>query len=529
MSGWSRLSFAIAFSCASLFAIAAGNATTVPPLATLIEGGNGGLLRVVKADGANVAVTYQQGSTYSRRTSTDGGATFGPPTDVTSEVQNRYLGDSLAEVVQGQTIYQVYRAHDETYVFRRSEDGGVTFSDPETVTQNSADSAPQLVASGEDVYIAYQEAGTVSSYEGPVFIRGSLDRGETWSEAVVMPGNAGSFALALSPSGAVVVNIQSVASSVFFAYPDGVVNDHPTVTTIVANNYISAPTGGGLRASWLRAGVNDEFAATWTWTNNNLDTAVMIAVSSDAGLTWHAYVLNDMNSATQNRSDLGDIAPAADGSWFALWTEAEGNAPPTIYLAQTSPDGQTIGSRQTVHGTHDGTQDGPWIRAVSRGNAVNVVWTEDENFSDPALVQFTSIKGGQQPIDPPIIRKLDDQHAGAFVEFEAACPLAHICSGPDSNAQKQLFISISSTFGPTLLSFAPLFLTGDGNCDGETGLDDMLSLLRAKSGAGSLPCPAAADTNCDHATNADDALPYLYAVLDMTPPAHANDCPIVGT
>jgi hypothetical protein len=469
------------------------------------------------------------GHAYSRRTSTDGGATFGPPADVTSEVENRYLGDSLAEVVQGQTIDQVYRAHDETYVFRRSDDGGITFTDPETVTQNSADSGPELVATGDHVYVIYQEAGSTSSDSGPVFIQGSLDRGETWTDPVLIHDNAAAFDLAVSSSGGVVASLAETSSYVFVAYPDGVVNNHPVVTTIDGNQYVVGASGIYLRSSWLKAGVNDEFAAIWKWTNQNDDTAVIMLVSSDAGLSWHAHILNDMNSATQNRSYQGDIAPAADGSWFTLWTEVTGTTAPTIYFAQTSSDGQSISSRQTVHLTHNGTRDGPWIRAFPRGNAVNILWTEDENFSDPTLVQFTSIRGGHQPIDPPVIQKLDDQHAGAFVQFEDACPSGGICSGSEADAQPQLFVSVDSTSGPAFLSFAPLFLTGDGNCDGHTGLGDMLSLLSAQSGGNSIPCPAAADTNCDHATDVKDALVYLYAEFGLTPPGFPDSCPLVGT
>lgn len=136
-----------------------------------------------------VYVAWPEGS-KKVRVSTDGGATFGPTYTIAVPSWARVL-------FSGATVYaawyeQVERSKNvpENFevFFARSFDGGATFSPPANLSSNATQSRfPELAANGPNVYVAWQDdASTKTKIDrtADLFVRHSANEGAAFDPAV---------------------------------------------------------------------------------------------------------------------------------------------------------------------------------------------------------------------------------------------------------------------------------------------------------------------------------------------------------
>lgn len=115
--------------------------------------------------------------------SVDGGTSWGADTRLTIDA-NESVSPSVA--VSGITVHIVWQdtrdANDEIY-YKRSSDGGVTWSaDTRLTNTETASEIPCIAASGQRVFIAWEEETSgEGTYE--IYHRGSADGGSTWGAA----------------------------------------------------------------------------------------------------------------------------------------------------------------------------------------------------------------------------------------------------------------------------------------------------------------------------------------------------------
>jgi hypothetical protein len=110
------------------------------------------------------------------RKSTYGGASFGSMINLSEDLQGYSEQPSVA--VNGKNVFLVWRETSATpfsdeIFYRRSADGGATFSDSVNLSNTPGISAVTVVSnSGGDVYIAWTDSGLQSASNSETFLRG---------------------------------------------------------------------------------------------------------------------------------------------------------------------------------------------------------------------------------------------------------------------------------------------------------------------------------------------------------------------
>jgi hypothetical protein len=123
--------------------------------------------------------------------STDGGLTFTDPENISETTGN---SRSAQISVEGNNVYVVWL--DETpgnaeIFFARSTDGGLTFSEPENISENTRTSgSPQISSEGNNVYVVWIDASP-NLVQFDIFFATSSDGGLTFSEPENISENTG--------------------------------------------------------------------------------------------------------------------------------------------------------------------------------------------------------------------------------------------------------------------------------------------------------------------------------------------------
>lgn len=144
--------------------------------------------------------------------SLDRGATFPSPVNISNNPQG-LSGHSSRLAVVDQQVYVAWSGTDfgsfpppievvtDTY-FRKSADGGVTFSPKINLSNNKTSIQPDIGATSDGVYVSWLNTDNVTPRINDVILRASNDRGTTFSSAVNMSanGNVDSPGLVVSDS-----------------------------------------------------------------------------------------------------------------------------------------------------------------------------------------------------------------------------------------------------------------------------------------------------------------------------------------
>lgn len=155
---------------------------------------NGGFswLPKVAVSGNNVYVVWEDDTTGNDeilfRRSVDGGATFGSTINLSSD-----SGDSLSVglAVSGSNVYVVWvdsTGGNNEILFRMSTDGGITFGDITNISNNPGFSQlPRIAVFGTNLYVIWVD---VVSFKTEIFYRRSVDGGASFSDTENLSNNA---------------------------------------------------------------------------------------------------------------------------------------------------------------------------------------------------------------------------------------------------------------------------------------------------------------------------------------------------
>ena len=152
--------------------------------------------------GLNIYVVWQDytlgnSEIYFKR-SEDGGVTW----KTTKNLSNNTLGSyNQGIAVDGSSIYVVWEDYTPLYpdiYFKRSEDGGVTWKTTRNLSNTAAYSnTPAIAVDGLNVYLVWQD-NTPGNFE--IYFKKSVDGGVTWTTTKRLTNNAG---VSISPAIAV--------------------------------------------------------------------------------------------------------------------------------------------------------------------------------------------------------------------------------------------------------------------------------------------------------------------------------------
>ena len=154
----------------------------------------------ISSDGNNVYVVWSDNTTtdsnfdiFSSR-GTDGGLTFSDPENI-----NETTGSSTNPQISsdGNNVYVVWQDDTDTpgipdIFSARSTDGGLTFSDPENISETTGSSTnPQISVEGNNVYVVWSDNTTTTGISDIFFAR-STNGGMTFSDPENISKNTGS-------------------------------------------------------------------------------------------------------------------------------------------------------------------------------------------------------------------------------------------------------------------------------------------------------------------------------------------------
>ncbi len=274
--------------------------------------------------------------------STDGGSTFGAATDLSNDVG---YTQNIALAASGSNVYIVWQ--DQTpgnyHVFYRlSTDYGVDFSP--TVDLSNGPAGPptlSLTASGS-VYVAWTYG------PGGVFVRRSMDGGNTFGATYTIAAQAGSRVLFATDSSVYAVWTQQVPRyrnipshyDVFFAEST---NGGGTFSQGV--NLSNSPGPDSYRPRIDAVSGTSNVYVAWLEATSSSSYSLFISSSGNGGATFTSPQLKVSSSVYYTFGEYGDnggygqqylAAPTASSNVYLVWYQNVGGSNYEVYLARGS-------------------------------------------------------------------------------------------------------------------------------------------------------------------------------------------------
>ena len=329
----------------------------------------------VICEGNNVYVVWQDEILGSDEIffafSTDGGLTFSEPDNISETTEESFDPQISSE---GNNVYVVWSEelpdNDEIF-FAFSTDGGLTFSEPENISETATDSLePQISSEGNNVYVVWEE-DTPANPDFPIpeiFFAFSTDGGQTFSTPDNLSENAFE---SFNPQ------ISSEGNNVYVVWDD---NNAPGNIDI----FFVFSTDGGLTFSepenisenlgsssgpQISSEGNNVYVVWDGSTDGNND--IFFAFSTDGGLTF-----SEPENISENAGLSIDPQISSEGNnIYVVWTEFAPDFSSTEIFFSVSTDGGLTFSDPDNLSESAGNSFNPQIS--SEGNNVYVVWNDD--------------------------------------------------------------------------------------------------------------------------------------------------------
>jgi len=275
----------------------------------------------IAASGDNVHVVWMDSASGNPEifvaSSTDGGATFGAPVNVSNTTDGVSSSPQIALSAKG-TIHIVWQdtlPSNDIFV-ASSTDGGATFGDPVNVSNSGTSSAPSIALAEDNFYVVWQDIVI-----NDIFVASSTDGGATFGDPINISDNSG---LSLSP---VLATSQSDPSSVFVAWSD--TTDSGDVFDVFfaastdgganfkAKNVSENP---GISSS-AQITVNSAGSVFLSWADNSLGNSndEILLAGSDDGVTFGCAVNISNNPTSSGLPQLG--SSPSSGSLYVMWQD----------------------------------------------------------------------------------------------------------------------------------------------------------------------------------------------------------------
>lgn len=293
--------------------------------------------------------------------STDGGATWQTTVNLSNDPADSFHPQIA---VSGSHVYVIWTyfssdGTDSSIVFRRSNDNGETWGSKKKLADTGTTfvSSPLVAASGSNVYVVWDDLGSVSAGDDIMFRR-SIDGGTTW-----MPiKNLSDF------SGNPVNQQIAISGSNVYVIWGTIGND----VVLRRSTDEGATWKAKVRLSGADSAYSPRIAASGpnvyvTWTDLVSDD-VTLRRSTNYGGAW-ASAVNISNSA---KGAFPEIAASGSNVYVAWYDESTGNG--DVYFRRSANGGASWQSVKNLSNNAGGSS-GPRI-AISDSN-VYVVWHDD--------------------------------------------------------------------------------------------------------------------------------------------------------
>jgi hypothetical protein len=327
-----------------------------------------------------VAISSDVGATWSGPASVYSGATSDSAGDLDPRIVTDGNGSWRAVWTSSFDLDDLIGA-DADILTAESTDAGASWAIPQPLNANAAadkgpDQYPALATDGADNWVALWSsrsdlAGTIG-HDRDILAASSFDGGQSWTFPIALNGNAA-------------VDAQDDL------YPD------------------LATDGAG---TWV---------AVWQSSDTlgdtiSVDPDILVASSTDAGMTWSFPVALNTNAATDSGGDYQpSIATDGAGIWVVSWTsldELEGTVGPDtdIFVARSTDDGATwtpVVALNSNAATDTGGDFASQVVTDADGNWL-VVWESEDDLSgtigtDADILAARSSDGGASWTDPYVL------------------------------------------------------------------------------------------------------------------------------
>jgi len=323
---------------------------------------NGNFLHAVFED-------YRDGNDeiYYKR-SIDGGTNWEADLRLTNNTSNSIFPSLAVSGSQVHLVWQEYRDGNWEIYYKRSQDGGTTWSADTRLTNNTADSFnPSIAISNSQINVVWTDFR--DNYNGEIYYKRSTDSGMNWDTDTRLTNNP---ALSYYPS------ITATGSQVHVVWYDnrdgnneiyykrsqngGTTWETDTrLTNDTAISYSPSVAVNGLKVHIVWFDFRD---GNWE---------IYYKRSTDGGTIWNADTRLTNNSA---KSIYPSIAVSGSQVNVVWQDERDGNPNTEIYFKR-STDGGTIWDADTRLTNNNASSIYPSI-AVS-GSQINVVWSCDRD------------------------------------------------------------------------------------------------------------------------------------------------------
>ena len=300
--------------------------------------------------------------------STDGGATFSSPRNLSNSAGWSFGPRLLVDSQGGVNVVWVDPTPgNQDIFFTRSADGGLTFTTPQNLSNDPADSGnPQMAADSSGNISVVWENDDVTN--GVLFTH-STDWGATFSTPVNLATNpSGSFGpqIAVGADGSINVaweddfNFQSDISFSRSTDKGATFSTPKNVSSNAGNSFlaqIAVDTTGNIYVAWMD--------------NTPGNYAILLSRSADQGATF-----SSAKNLSNSPGDSGNpqIGVDANGGTYVIWQQ---NVPPAtnkdIFFSRSS-DGVNF-SAPTNLSNNAGNSINPWI-VVDTAGGINAGWTD---------------------------------------------------------------------------------------------------------------------------------------------------------
>jgi hypothetical protein len=295
--------------------------------------------------------------------STDGGATFGAPTNISDN-----SGDSSYPKISisGNNIYVIWSFtvtnKDYDVLFTKSADGGSTFSTPVNLSNNLGDSGlPQMTVSENNVYVTWENNG-LGNFE--VFVAKSNDNGNSFASPVNISKNA-------APSGA--PQIVGSGNNIYVVWMDRTPGNYDIF--VAKSNDAGSTFGTPVNVSntpkdsgypQITASGNNIYVV-WTETISSKNYDVFFAKSADGGSTFDTPI-----NVSNNEGPSGWALVTSSNNIYVTWEDkTSGNY--DILIAKSTDGGSTFDTPVNVSNTQE---ESAFKQMIATNGSVYLVWQD---------------------------------------------------------------------------------------------------------------------------------------------------------
>jgi len=319
--------------------------------------GNAQDQQIVK-EGSNVYVVWSEDGDVFFKKSTNNGQSFGSTINLSNDDHFSHLPQIA---VVGNNVYIVWDdvnnvggTDESQLLFKRSTNGGTSFSDVKKITDIVETFRPRIAASGDNVYIAFTD-GSEDNME-LAFTR-STNEGSSFSKVIGINNNN---------ENSVIGDIAAVGNNVYITWKD------ESNSGVSHAFFIRSSDGGKSFGSIKDFGPGDSPQLDTVssnvyvvWANGDGNIAFRASTNSGSSFGGAKILSNDGDSSNPQISSSGNAVRI-------VWES--GNPNSDVFFRASGNQGSSFGSTKNLS-NNDGDSNDPQI--VSSGGKIYVVWSDD--------------------------------------------------------------------------------------------------------------------------------------------------------